>query len=280
MKIYISLDMEGIPGTFNWDHEKKNPIAVKNCINDHLKNLIHAIKECPANDKIDEITIADSHSMGDNVDYEFCKIDKRINLISGGPRPFYMMPSLNSGYDYVFFIGYHAGTGALNGNMDHSYSNSKIQKISINDIPMNEALINAAYAATMNIPVALVSGDLALKHELLSPSALPWIEYVVTKEGVAKFAAKNYNPHLINENLNTAVNSVFSRDKNSFGHFTFDTPIKLKIEFHSTSMAEMACLMPYVKRLDGKTVEYVNDDYKIIFEAIVALITLAYATGI
>lgn len=40
-------------------------------------------------------------------------------------------------------------------------------------------------------------------------------------------------------------------------------------------MADQACLMPYVKRLDGRCVEYVDDDYTVIFEAIMALVTLA-----
>ncbi len=280
MKIYISLDMEGIPGTFNWDHEKKNPAAVKRSIHDHLTDLIQAIQKCSKNSEIKEILIADSHSSGDNIDYEWCKLDERINLISGGPRPTYMMPMLDSEYDYVFFIGYHAGTGSLNGNMDHSYSNSKIQKISINGKPMNEALINAAYAGCLGVPVALVTGDLALKKELMIEGATPWVEYVTTKEGFSKFAAKNYNPIRVQKALVNAVNTVFSKDISQYKVFTFATPVHLQIEFHSTAMADMACLMPGTKRIDGKTIEYVNEDYPTLFEAIVALITLAYATGI
>lgn len=279
MKLYISLDMEGIPGTFNWDHEKKNPLAVKKSIHDHLKDLIDAISNSRKNEQITQIVIADSHSAGDNVDYDFCRMDERIELISGGPRPQYMMPLFSSEYDYVFFVGYHAGTGALRANMDHSYSNSKIQRIWINDMPMNEALINAAFAGYHKVPVALVTGDLALKHELLAPNAMPWIQYVTTKEAVAKFAAKNYNPLKLRAELFHAVNNVFSNQVPSPSLFVFESPIRLKIEFHSTSMADMACMMPYTKRLDGKSVEYVDDDYAVVFEAIVALITLAYGAG-
>ncbi len=280
MKIYISLDMEGIPGTFNWDHEKKNPGAVKKAIHDHLTDLIEGIQSSERNAEIDEILIADSHSSGDNIDYDFCKLDSRINLISGGPRPTYMMPMLTQDFDYVFLIGYHAGTGALNGNMDHSYSNSKIQKISINGKPMNEALINAAFAGCMGVPVALVSGDLALQKELMIHDAIPWIEYVCTKEGFSKFAAKNYNPIVVRSALQKATHKVLSKPAREYKLFQFDPPITLEIEFHSTAMADMACLMPGTKRVDGKTISYANDDYPILFEAIVALITLAYSTGI
>jgi D-aminopeptidase len=45
-------------------------------------------------------------------------------------------------------------------------------------------------------------------------------------------------------------------------------------------MADVACLMPDVKRLDGRTVEYVNGDYAVMFEAIMALVTLAYSANL
>jgi len=40
-------------------------------------------------------------------------------------------------------------------------------------------------------------------------------------------------------------------------------------------MADVACYMPYTKRIDGRTVEFTDDDYGIVFDAIMALVTLA-----
>jgi D-aminopeptidase len=36
--------------------------------------------------------------------------------------------------------------------------------------------------------------------------------------------------------------------------------------------------MPHTKRLDGRTIEFIDDDYGVIFEAIMALVTLAYGS--
>ncbi|MDD2332287.1 MAG: M55 family metallopeptidase, partial [Candidatus Cloacimonetes bacterium] len=190
------------------------------------------------------------------------------------------MPLLDESFDLVFLVGYHAGTGALQANMDHTYSNSRIQKISINGRRMNEALINAAYAGVKGVPVALVTGDLALQKELMDPEALPWVHYVCTKEGVSKFAALNYNQIRVKRNLVTNVQQALRQNKAAYPLFAFSAPVRLEIEFHSTAMADMACLMPYTKRLDGRSIEYVTDDYPVLFEAIMALVTLAYATGI
>ncbi|MCB5266222.1 MAG: M55 family metallopeptidase [Candidatus Cloacimonetes bacterium] len=276
MKIFISIDMEGIPGTFNWEQEKVDRTAVRACMNEHITTAVKAILNSKQADKITEIVIADSHSAGDNLSYEITRLDPRISLISGGPRPEYMMPGFDSSYAMVFFLGYHAGTGALRGNMDHTYSNSRIQKIWINGQRMNEALINAAYAGYHKVPVAVVSGDLALKGELMP--LMPWLEYVCTKEGVSKFAAKNYSVLQVNEELSRKIHAAMQ--KKDLPLFTFEAPGELKIELHSTAMADQACLMPDVQRLDGKTISYSHDDFKLLFNALMALVTLASSVGI
>lgn len=276
MKIYISVDMEGIPGTFNWEHEKIDRPNVRRYMMDHVEYTIDEILKNPVAANLEEICIADSHNSGDNLLYDLTKVDERICLISGSPRPEYMMPGFDASFDLVFLLGYHAGTGALNANMDHTYSNSRIQNIHINGKPMSEALINAAYAGYYKIPVALVSGDLALQEEL--QTEMPWLSYVCTKEGLAKFAAKNYSAQKVERLMRSAIQRALQTK--DLPVYCFDTPIELSIEYHSTAMADVVALMPGAVRKNGKTIVYKNDDYAIMFNALMALITLAYATGI
>ncbi|MCB5251383.1 MAG: M55 family metallopeptidase [Candidatus Cloacimonadaceae bacterium] len=276
MKIFISIDMEGIPGTFNWEHEKIDRPAVRACMTEHITTAIKAILSSKQADTITQVVIADSHAAGDNLSYEITRLDPRISLISGDPRPEYMMPGFDDSYAMVFLLGYHAGTGALKGNMDHTYSNSRIQKIWINGQPMNEALINAAYAGYHKVPVAVVSGDLALRSELMPQ--MPWLEYVTTKEGLSKFAAKSYSVLQVNEELSQKIHSALG--KKDLPIFSFATPCELKIELHSTAMADVACLMPDVQRLDGKAISYSHSDFKVLFNALMALVTLASSVGI
>jgi len=187
----------------------------------------------------------------------------------------YMMPALNEDYDRVFLVGYHAGTGALFGNMDHTYANKRIHKIWINEQPMNEAIINAAYAGYLHVPVTLVSGDWTLQQELMAENALPWVEYVATKRAISKFAAILPSNLQIRKETLHSVSETMKKDRSEYPLFTFKSPITLKIEFMTTSMTDVACYMPYTKRIDGRTVEFADDDYRIIFDAIMALVTLA-----
>ncbi len=276
MKIYISIDMEGMPGTYNWEHEKADRATVKRYIQAHVSDCLSAILQTPQNKQIEEITIADSHMGGDNLDYCITELDERISLISGGPRPQYMMPAFDNSYAMVFLLGYHAGTGTQEANMDHTYSNSRIHKIWINEIRMNEAMINAAFAGFHGVPVALISGDKALEEEM--QVAMPWVNFVRTKEATAKFAAKNYSALRVKRKLLAAVPLCFS--SSSFPLYTFTKPIQLKIEFNSTAMTDQACLMPHTTRLDGRTVEFVDSDYGVVFDAIMALVTLASTANI
>ena len=62
--------MEGMPGTFNWDHEKADRASVRKYMQDHVSCAIEAILSGKEEHLIDEIVIADSHSHGDNLYYE------------------------------------------------------------------------------------------------------------------------------------------------------------------------------------------------------------------
>ena len=95
---------------------------------------------------------------------------------------------------------------------------------------------------------------------------------------MAKFAAKNYSLARVNRELREAIRRALA--SKNLPIYSFETPIKLKIEFHSTAMTDVVALMPGTQRLDGKTILYQHDDYAILFNALMALVTLAYATGI
>jgi D-amino peptidase len=275
MKIYISLDMEGLAGTFDWRQEDKNKNAVKQCFYQQMEWVLEGIQKSKVNDDITEIVIADSHASGDNLDYSFTAIDDRISLISGTPRPEYMMPNLDDTYDMVFFVGYHAGVGTPFGAMDHTYSGAKVHNIWINDRKMNESLLNAGYAGYYDIPVALVIGDDALGKELNEEDAMPWVKYVSTKKALGKLSSKFKPINVIKEETIKAVQEVLNKDPKSIPVYKFNTPIDLKIEFTNTAMADSASLMPYAKRIDGRTIGFTHDDYKVVFNAIISLLALA-----
>lgn len=276
MKIYISLDMEGIAGTFSWSQEESNRAEVRKCMMHQIQWIIEGIHSSKANKDVKEIVVADSHSGGDSMLYEITGTDDRLHLISGYPRKKYMMPAFDESYDIVFFAGYHGGIGSMYSVMDHSYS-PRFHRIWLQDKPMNESLINAAFAGEYGVPVGLVIGDDALYKQLMQPDALPWVNYVTTKYSLSRFAVKSKPMNIVRSQTHEAVLKTLDTDVSKFKVYKFKPPVTLKIEFQTASMADVAELMPGVKRLDGVTIEFVHREYPVIFDAIDALATLSRA---
>jgi D-amino peptidase len=270
----MSLDMEGIAGTFSWTQEDKNHPEVRKCITQQVEWVIEGIKSSRVNKSIEEIVIADSHEEGDNLLYEITALDDRLHLISGTPRSKYMMPAFDKSYSVVFFIGYHGGIGTIHASMDHSYS-PRFHRIWIQDKPMNESLMNAAYAGYFNVPVGLVIGDDALINQLKTDDAMPWIKHVITKYSLNRFAVKNKPLNVVRKETHEAVKSVLSSNVSKIPVYKFEPPIKLKIELQTTSMADVLEMLPDVKRTDGVTIEFTHNDYAKMFDAIDAMATLA-----
>jgi D-amino peptidase len=277
MKIYISLDMEGIAGTFSWIQEENNRAEVRKCMMHQIQWIIEGIHSTKANKEIEEIVVADSHSGGDSLLYEITAIDDRLHLISGYPRPQYMMPAFDKSYDIVFFAGYHGGIGTIHSNMDHSYS-PRFHRIWINEKPMNESLINAAYAGAFNVPVGLVIGDDALFNQLNNEDGLPWANFVITKFSLSRFAVKYKPMNVVRKETHDAVKKTLDKGFSNFKIFKFEPPVTLKIELQTASMADVVEMMPGINRIDGVTIEFLSTDYKQVFDAIDAIATLARST--
>jgi D-amino peptidase len=185
-----------------------------------------------------------------------------------------MMPAFDKSYDIVFFVGYHGGIGSLRSSMDHSYS-PRFHRIWINYKLVNESLINAAYAGCFDVPVGLVIGDDALQKQLHIKDAMPWVNYVVTKYSLSRFAVKSRPMNILKNETHKAVKDVLGSNITKIPKYKFIPPIKLKIELQTSSMADVVESIPDVKRLDGVTIELTNNNYAEVFDAIEAISTLA-----
>ncbi|MFW5871514.1 MAG: M55 family metallopeptidase, partial [bacterium] len=122
------------------------------------------------------------------------------------------------------------------------------------------------------VPVALITGDLGLKKELDENNDLNWVEFVVTKEGITRYAAKHYPLNLVKNNTIEAVKRALMKNRNDFPVFKFesdyDHPIVLEIEFNKTEMADVAQFVPETSRINARKIQFKNHSYKTIFNTI------------
>lgn len=106
MKLYISVDMEGLAGITHWKDEAEERERFRKAMNQQVEWVLDGIAQSKRNAEITHIMIADSHGGGENLSYDLLsEKDSRVWLISGSPRPQYMMPAMDDSFDLVFFVG-------------------------------------------------------------------------------------------------------------------------------------------------------------------------------
>ena len=256
MKIYISVDMEGMAGITAPFQEKEEVISFRRALHNQIRWIIEGIRQSVRNNEIEEITISDSHGSGTNLSYdELSQMDERISLVSGSPRRQFMMACLDESYDVVFLAGYHAGPGQPFANMDHSFYGRVVSCLKINGTYMNESTANAALAGEYGVPVGLVIGDSGLKSQLIDQGMMPWVRYVVTKESLSRYAAKFRSQSILKKDTVEAVKQILELDLSAIPRYRLETPLTLSIEFKSTAMADMAAQIPGMRGVSGTEAE-------------------------
>ena len=260
MKIYISVDMEGMAGITSPAQEREEVPSFRRALHNQIRWIIEGIQASDRNDQVEEITISDSHGNGINLSYdELSQMDDRISLVSGSPRRQFMMSCLDESYDIAFLAGYHAGPGEPFANMDHSFYGKVVAALKINGNYMNESTVNAALAASYRVPVGLVIGDSGLRKQLIDDQMMPWVRFVTTKESLSRYAAKFRPQKQLREETIAAVADVLSSDLSKIPLYKVTSPLKLGFVFKSTAMTDMAAQIPHMTRISGTETEITCD---------------------
>jgi len=252
MKAFVSVDMEGmpyvvIPGHLNlkgslYEEARKIATKVTLVVVDELHKK-----------GFDEVVVADSHGPMVNVHVE--DLPEYVEIIRGFPRPLSMVAGVE-GCDVAVFLGYHSKFGTAKSSFDHTYSGGSINKLEINGVEVSEFLFNAYAASDFKVPVILVAGDAQLLEDDVKKYA-PWVETVALKHSLSRVSAKSPGMARIESELKKAVDKAvanFKRKKVKL--LVAGKPVKSRVTFLASHFADVAGLLPSVKRVDGLSVEY------------------------
>ncbi len=272
MRVYISVDMEGVAGVVHED--QTNPTDPR-CAPEYarFRKLMTGEANAAVQGALDagatRVLVNDSHWTMRNLLAE--DLNEAAELMSGGPKPRSMMEGIDGGFEAACCIGYHARAGTRNAILDHTYAD-RILDARLNGRSVGELGLNAALAGTFDVPVVLVSGDAALAteaHDLLGED----ITTVIVKEAVGRHAAKSLAPAVACRRIREATTKALKRKKTR--HFTIEAPITLEVDFSKTVEADMAEITPGAIRTGGRTVAFTHHDYREVFRAWRAMQNLA-----
>jgi len=273
MRIYISVDMEGIAGVV---HESQtNPTDPASAADyGRFRRLMTAEANAAVAGALaagaTRVRVNDSHWFMRNLVAE--ELHQAAELVAGDPKTHSMVQGIDGGFDAALFIGYHARAGTRNAILDHTYAD-RIHEVRLNGKPVGELGINAAFAGVHGVPVALVSGDAALAAEaqdLLGDD----IATVVVKQAVGRHAAQSVAPAVACQMIHEGVTAALQRQHRPF---LLSAPVTIEVDFALTSHADLAELCPGATRTGGRTVTFTHGDYREVFRAWRALLNLSAA---
>ncbi len=272
MKLLIAVDMEGISGVVHW--EQVTPGDPEYLRFRHIMTAdVNAAVQGAANAGADDILVTDGHWNGTNILIE--ELDPRAHLNSGSPSPYSMVEGIDAGVEAAFFIGYHARSGAINGILNHTWSDSRISNVWLNDRLVGETGLNGSVCGAYHIPVLMISGDQTVCAEACD--WIPGIDTVVVKQASSMMAADCLPPHLAQQHIRETAEQAIQKFLHGGAPAPIKTaaPVSIGIEFNYTDMAERALLLPGSTRVDGKKIEFQAPDIVAAFFNFRAAVTLA-----
>ncbi len=178
LKVYISVDMEGISGV-NGDNQTSAAGAEYGRARKLMvEDANAAIRGAFAGGATD-VLVNDSHGSQRNLLPE--DLDPRARLISHSFKRHGMMEGLDETFDAVIFVGYHAKADSPRGLFAHTGS-GVVRDLQVNGRSVGEGGMNAILAQWYGVPVVMVTGDdVAVEQQR---ATVPGVRGVVVKRAI------------------------------------------------------------------------------------------------
>ena len=269
--VWISVDMEGIGGVAAYSHVMMKGVEYERA-RTWMAQEANACIEGAAEAGASRFCVNDSHGNMHNIYAD--EIDPRAELLIGTAKPWSMGQGIDGGYDTCFFIGYHGRAGHPKAVLDHTYASRAIYDCRLDGRSVGETTLNVYLAGYFGATVSLVSGDGAPCRE--ARDLVPGVVTVQTKEAHGRYAAKVRHPSRVQDMLRkgaasaidaaTRLKPLVPRGKH-----------ELDLHFLTSSMADMAELLPGARRSGARAVAYASRDYLELYKAMLAMVRLAPA---
>jgi len=271
MKVYISVDMEGIAGISHPNPTGRGdsgyPAAVELMVGEANAAIEGALAA-----GADEILVNDSH--GGMYNLRPADLHPAARVLQG-QKAWSMVAGAGpeAGFDVALFIGYHARAGHPTGTIAHTYSDRPTLS-QLNGRPVGETGLNAAILGAWGIPVGLVAGDDALAGEVAD--WLPWAERVVVKTGFGGNAAASVHPTIARDLIRGGAERAVQRAAaGDLQPLVVGPPVVVEVDYRNAIAADYAAIVPGAERVGDRGVRFEAPDAETAYRAFLAGVRLA-----
>lgn len=254
LKVYISVDMEGVAGVVTGDQLSPGGFEYERFRQFMTKEALAAVagaREAGAT----EILVSDSHGNGENLLIE--QFPRDVRIVRSWPRRLSMMAGIDSSFDAVVFIGYHASTNSTTGVRAHTFSSARLTRVALNGKEVTEGIWNAAVAGTYGVPVVMISGDEAAIAE--NRAVLGPIEGAEVKQSLGFHSANVLTPEAAQQMIQTSVRTAL-KNRARVKPYQLAGPVTLDVSFKNYLPSEVLAYLKGVQRVDAHTIRYVGRD--------------------
>ena len=249
LKIFISVDMEGIGGIGTAEMTRSNGKDYqlgRKLMTAEVNAVVSAIIKFN-NDA--QILVNDSHGDMQNLIHQ--ELDPKVVYIQGNKKPYGMVQGLDESYDAAIFIGYHARAGTAKGFLAHTGSGA-VKGLWLNNREVGEGGLNTYFSGEMDVPIILAAGDDVFTKQF---GKLVDCELVATKNAVTAQVAKLKHGTIVKRELFDATTRALKTIKNK-RPIKLKNPVEIKLKFSTPTHAEILQAIPGMEWVDGYTVKY------------------------
>ncbi len=267
LKVYISVDLEGIagvvastqtsPGGINYEWARRQMIAETNA----------AIEGAFAGGAT-EVVVNDSHGPQTNLRPD--ELDRRATLITGSPKPLGMAQGLDSSFSAAVYIGYHAPGSTADAVHGHTFSGA-LKVVRLNGKEVGEYGLNAMVAGHFGVPVVFISGDRAAVE--MARDFIPGVDGLAVKDGIGYSAARTMHPLEAREKIAAGVRAALVK-RIARQPVRLGTSITLEVELDNLAHADQVALIPGMRR-NGRTVSYTSSDALTVYKVSRLMVSLS-----
>ena len=232
MRIFISVDMEGVSGVTRWadvvtsgqDYQR-----ARSWMTGDVNAAIEGARAAGAT----EFVVEENHGVEALCNLVLDEIDPEVEVVRGQPRGgATTMAALDDSFDAMFLVGHHAKVGDYPGICAHTISYGEYRDVRLGGRSISEGEFFATAAAQHGVPTALITGDDVVAAELTR--LCPGLETAIVKRALSREAGAIIPPARARRIIATAAKRAVERVRaGEISPMEFEPPFPMEVELRS-----------------------------------------------